>query len=316
LARAHDFGADTVSRGESELRLTRISAKLATMNDMTNWKVPKWPFFLADALLFGFAYFFILHAPHAIHYWELAAACVALGAILSLIPFYLDYRAMGKILEISALGEVGDKMQNLETLSAQIGSATSHWAIIQETVQTEAGKTTTAARQIAEQMAAEARQFSEFMQKMSDSEKATLRLEVEKLRRAEGEWLQILVRILDHVFALHTAAVRTGDPKFAEPITNFQNACRGTVRRIGLTPFIAEPDEKFNAERHQLAGDKEKPPQGAVVAETIGTGYTFQGKLLRPALVRLREANAAKPIERSAPVEQLAHENVGEELPL
>jgi molecular chaperone GrpE (heat shock protein) len=316
LARANDFGADTVSRGESELRLPHFSAKLATMNDVTNWKVPKWPFFLADALLFAFAYFFILRAPHAVHYWELAAACVAFGAILSLIPFYLDYRAMGKVLEINALGEVGEKMQNLETLSAQIGSATSHWAIIQETVQTEAGKTTAAARQIADQMAAEARQFSEFMQKMNDSEKATLRLEVEKLRRAEGEWLQVLVRILDHVFALHTAAIRTGDPKFAEPITNFQNACRGTVRRIGLTPFIAEPDEKFDVERHQVAGSKEKPPESAVVAETIGTGYTFQGKLLRPALVRVREPNSAKPIERSAPVEQLAHENAGEELPL
>ena len=95
------------------------------------------------------------------------------------------------------------------------------------------------------------------MQKMNDSEKATLRLEVEKLHRGETEWLQVLVRILDHVFALHTAAVRTGDPKFAEPITNFQNACRDIVRRIGLTPFIAEPDEQFNAERHQFAGGKE-----------------------------------------------------------
>jgi molecular chaperone GrpE (heat shock protein) len=138
------------------------------------------------------------------------------------------------------------------------------------------------------------------------------------LHRAEGEWLQTLVRILDHVYALHTAAVRTGDPKFAEPITNFQNACRGTVRRIGLTPFVAEPDEKFNAELHQVAGANPKAPAGAVVAETVGVGYTFQGKLLRPALVRVREANApvAKPIERPAPVEQLAHETAGDELPL
>ena len=285
------------------------------VNDVTNWKVPKWPFFVVYAVMLGFAYFFILRAPQSMRHWELAAACVAFGAVSSLIPFYLDYRAMGKVLEINALGEVGEKMQNLETLSAQIGSATSHWAIIQETVQTEAGKTTSAARQIAEQMAAEARQFSEFMQKMNDSEKSTLRLEVEKLRRAEGESLQILVRILDHVFALHTAAVRTGDPKFAEPITNFQNACRDTVRRIGLTPFVATPDEKFNAELHQVAGSKEKPAADAVVAETVGVGYTFQGKLLRPALVRVRETNAtaAKP----APIaESMSAENADAELPL
>jgi len=114
-------------------------------------------------------------------------------------------------------------------------------------------------------------------------------LEVEKLRRGELEWLQVLVNILDHIFALHAAAVRSGDAKFTAPITTFQNACRDTARRLGLTPFAAETNEPFDAERHQVAGSKETPPAGAVVAETIGSGYTFQGRLLRPALVRLRD---------------------------
>jgi molecular chaperone GrpE (heat shock protein) len=323
LARAHDFGADAFSRGESELRLARISAKLAGMNeanDVTTWKVPKWPFFTGDAVMLGFAYFFILRAPQSVHHWEIAVLCVAFGAVLSLIPFYLDYRAMGKALEVNALGAVSEKIQKLDTLSAQINAVTNRWENIQEALQADAGKTSAAAKQIADKMAEEVRQFNEFMQKMNDSEKATLRLEVEKMHRAEGEWLQVLVRILDNVFALHTAAVRTGDPKFAEPIANFQNACRGTARRIGLTPFVAEPDEKFNAERHQVAGNKERPADGAVIAETVGVGYTFQGKLLRPAFVRLRDASAlaAKPTPAavSAPVEQPAHEGAGGELPL
>ena len=262
------------------------------MNDVTNWKVPKWPFFLADALLFAFAYYFILRAPQSVHHWELAAACVAFGAVLSLVPFYLDYRAMEKALAVNALGAVAEKIADLEKLSAQIGSATNHWAVIQETVQTESGKTAAIAKDIADKMTEEVRRFSEFMAKMNDNEKATLRLEVEKLRRSEGEWLQLLVRILDHVFALHLGAVRTGDPRFIEPISNFQNACRDTVRRLGLTPFVAEPDEPFDAERHQLAGKPETIPDGAVVGETLGAGYTFQGKLLRPAVVRLRAAGA------------------------
>jgi molecular chaperone GrpE (heat shock protein) len=317
LARAHDFSAVGFSRGESELRSPHISAKLATMNDandVTNWKVPKWPFFLADALLFISAYFFTLRAPRAVHYWELAAACVALGAVLSLIPFYLDYRAMGKALEVNALGAVAEKIQKLDTLSAQINAVTSRWEIIQETLQAEAGKTAAAAKEISEKMAAEVRQFNEFMAKMNDGEKATLRLEVEKLHRGEAEWLQVLVRILDHVFALHTAAVRTGDAKFIEPIANFQNTCRGTARRVGLTPFVAAPDEKFNAELHQVSGGESKPAANSLIAETVGVGYTFQGKLLRPALVRLRAENApaAKPAEEPAPVA----ENAGDEPPL
>ena len=131
------------------------------------------------------------------------------------------------------------------------------------------------------------------MQKINDSEKAALRLEVEKLHRGEAEWLQMLVHVFDHVFVLHAAAASSGQPKLAGQITQFQNACRDTVRRIGLTPFAAEPGEPFDAARHQVAESKEKPPAGAVVAETIGSGYTFQGRLLRPAIVRLRQPESA-----------------------
>jgi molecular chaperone GrpE (heat shock protein) len=309
LARAHDFGTDTVSRGESELRLPRISAKLTTMNDVTNWKVPKWPYLLADAALMFFAYYYVLHAALPIHHWEIAAGCVTLGAVLGVVPFYLDYRAMAKVIEVSALGAVAEKIQNLEKLADQIETATNHLAVIQGSVQAETGRATAAAKEIADKMTEEGRQFSQFMMKVNDSEKATLRLEVEKLHRAEAEWLQILVRVFDHVFALHTGAVRTGDQRFIEPISNFQHSCHETVRRLGLTPFIAAPDEPFDTERHLVAGKPENIPSGAVVAETVGAGYTFQGKLLRHALVRLREAKTAE-------AEPALAENAGDELPL
>ncbi len=203
------------------------------MNEVTNWKVPKWPFFLGNALLFGFAYCFILRAPHAIQHWEIAVACVALGAAFNLLPYYLDYRAMERALEINALGAVGEKIQNLEKLAEQIGSATRQWTAIQDSIQTEAGKTTAATKAVADRIVAETGQFTELMQKMDNQEKTLLRLEVEKLHRGEAEWLQLLMRILDHVYALHTAAIRTGDPKYAEPVTNFQNACREIIHRVG-----------------------------------------------------------------------------------
>ena len=267
------------------------------MNDAANWKVPKWIFLIGDAGLMIFGYFFVLRSPAPIHHWEIAAGCVAVGAILGVIPFILDYRAMGRALEVNALGAVAEKIQNLEKLAAQISSATKEWT----NAQVQAEKTSTVAKEIADRMTEEIRLFSEFMEKMNDSGKATLRLEVEKLRRGELEWLQVLVNILDHIFALHAAAVRSGDAKFAAPITTFQNVCRDTARRLGLTPFAAEPNEPFDAERHQVAGSKETPPAGAVVAETIGSGYTFQSRLLRPALVRLRDGNASAETEPEKP---------------
>lgn len=288
------------------------------MNNVTNWKVPKWPFLLGDAALLVFGFLLVRHSPLPGHWAILAVGCVALGAILGVIPFILDYLAMGKALEVNALGAVAEKIENLEKIAGQITAATNQWAGVQESIHGHAEKTTLAAKAIADRMTTEVIEFSDFMKKMNDSEKATLKLEVEKLRRGEVEWLQVLVNILDHVFALQAAAVRSGDAKFAAPITNFQNACRDTARRLGLTPFVAEPNEPFNAERHQVAGAKEAPPAGAVVAETIGPGYTFQGRPLRPALVRLCDGNA--PVETPAPkpasAANLAPENAGDQFSL
>ena len=110
------------------------------MNDVTNWKVPKLPFWIADGLLMVFGYFFALRSSLPIH-WEIAAGCVALGAILGVIPYILDYRAMGKALEANALGAVAEKIEGLEKLAGQISSATSQWAAVQEIVQGNCDKT-------------------------------------------------------------------------------------------------------------------------------------------------------------------------------
>jgi molecular chaperone GrpE (heat shock protein) len=290
------------------------------VNDSKHWTVPKWPFLLGDALLLAAAYFLIQQAPHPIGRWEIvtAAACVALGAVLGALPFILDYRAIVKVIEVGALGSIAEKIQNLEKLAAQISSATNEWL----NVQTQAEKISNGAKEIADHMAGEVRDFSEFMRKMNDSEKAALRLEIEKLRRGEGEWLQVLVRILDHVFVLHAAAARSGQPKLAEQISSFQNACRDAARRIGLVPFTAEPDEPFNAERHQIVDGEGKPTADAGIDETAAPGFTFQGRLLRPALVRLRQKppgeNPAVEAEtpESAAANPPADENLEEQLPL
>ncbi|HTY87472.1 MAG TPA: nucleotide exchange factor GrpE [Candidatus Acidoferrum sp.] len=271
------------------------------MNDTTNWQIPKWPFLVGGVLLLVFGFVIVNHSPLPGHWAFLATGCVVLGAALSVIPYLLDYRAMGKALEVNALGAIADKIQNLEKLAAQISSATNHWTAAEESIRGQAEKTTVAAKAIADRMTNEVIEFSDFMKKMNDTEKASLKLEVEKLRRGEVEWLQVLVTILDHVYALHTAAARSGDAKFTTPVTNFQNACRDVSRRLGLVPFVVAAGEPFNAE-HQKAVDGQVPAAGAVVAETVGCGYTFQGQPLRPALVRLRDAAApAKPHGEKAP---------------
>ena len=196
------------------LALRRYFSDTGGMNEAPEWKIPKWPFLLGNAVLLLAAAGLIYKAAHPISILEIgiSVGCVALGALLGCLPFFLDYRATEKLIEINAVGTVAEQLRDLKKYSAEIAAATGQWALVQETTKGNTDTTVAAAKEIAERMTAEIREFNEFQLKLNDTEKGALRLEVEKLRRAEGEWLQVVARILDHIFALHTAAARSGQP--------------------------------------------------------------------------------------------------------
>ena len=261
------------------------------MSDRTAPKLPKWPFFIVDAALLGLAYFFYYQSKSPMTPWDMlfCTACVAFGAALCVAPFLQEYRAAMKLAEADRLTKAVLQIENLEIIGRQITHATANW----QTAHEHATQSVEAARGIAEGIATEARAFSEFLKKANDTEKNHLRLEVDKLRRAENEWLQILVRILDHIFALYQAAVRAGQANLVEQLGLFQNACRDIARRVGLVAFVAIPGEPYDAKVHQLADANVVPAAEALVAETIATGYSFQGQLVRPALVALQRNNSS-----------------------
>src|SRR5688572_25568894 len=214
------------------------------MRDRLDFRMPKWPFFLGDAFLLGMAYFIYWESKIPLSRWELTAGgvCVALGAVFGILPYLLEYRGLLKLAEISTLESVTEKIQKLEAVAAQINGATNNWQSAQE----QADKTAALAREIADRMAAEARDFSEFMEKLNQGEKTNLRLEVEKLRRAEVDWLNVLVHTLDHVYALYHAAERSGQGNLTGQLGQFQNACRDAARRVGLLPLLANHADPFD----------------------------------------------------------------------
>lgn len=278
--------------------------------------IVKWPFLLGDALLLGLAWFIFSNRRPPMTDWEIFGyiLCVALGATLAIIPFVLEYRAGIRLEESEKLATTVSQIQGVEEIASRISEATARWQTIQES----ADKTNRGASEIAERMAAEVKGFTEFMAKANDGEKSALRLEVDKLRRAEAEWLQVLVRMLDHVYALHHAALHSRKPALIEQLGRFQSACRDAARRVGLTPFVAESSEPFDSRRHQLADADHQPAADSIVQETLATGYTFQGKLLRPALVRLRNGDGApEPVSQNgAADEELGNETRQSELSL
>jgi len=202
------------------------------MSQRTEPRLPKLPFVFADIVLLGVACLIFWRSQAPMTPWDMffCAASVALGAVLCVAPFLLEYRAATKLTEADRLADAVLQIENIEIIGRQINHATANWQAAHE----QANKSVEAAREIAESITAEARSFSEFLKKSNETEKNHLRLEVDKLRRAESEWLQILVRILDHIFALNQAAVHSGQANLVKQLDQFQNACRDISRRVGL----------------------------------------------------------------------------------
>jgi molecular chaperone GrpE (heat shock protein) len=246
------------------------------------------PFILADILLLAAGGLIFQHSSRPMTSFEIGglAFCVALGAGFSVWPFVLRHRADLKLLETTALQNALTQIQNLEQLARQIAAATGQW----QTAQEYALKTVNAAREISDQMAGQKQEFFAFVEKANDAERNRLRLEVEKLRRAEGDWLRVLAQVFDHIYALYSAAVRSGQPHLIEQLGSFQNACREAARRIGLTALTIAPGTPFDPNLHNLADANTAAPPGACVAETLATGFTYQGQLVRPPLVSLQAA--------------------------
>lgn len=266
-----------------------LSVTCFCMHDPAQPKIAKWSFFLGDLLLLGVAGLILLKSSLPLSHWDsgLIVLSVTAGAVLAILPFLLDYRLISRRTEVDGLKEVVGQINNLETVAQQITAATARWQSVQEVADRVAGTS----KAIAERMSTETKAFTEFIQRANDGEKSTLRLETEKLRRAEAEWIQVVVRMLDHVYALHSAGMRSAQPKLIGQLDQFQHACRDAARRIGLTPFSAAASEPFDPEKHQLFESEDSPKEGSVISETVATGYTFQGRLLRPALVRIQAMN-------------------------
>jgi molecular chaperone GrpE (heat shock protein) len=270
------------------------------MSNQTGLKLPKWPFFLGDAVLLGLVCFICAHhGASPLGGWQalLVVLGAGAGAVLAVVPFVLEYRAAARLVESSGLVATVAEIQNLEMIAAQINAATARWQVVQE----HSANSVAAAREIASKISTEAAAFREFLQKANDGEKATLRLEVEKLRRAESEWIHVVVRLLDHTYALYRAAERSTQSALIDQMGLFQNSCRDVARRMGLVPLVPGLNEVFDPQLHHLPESQEKPAVGAQVCDVLATGFTYQGRLIRPAMVVVHQPGEGSQTGTAAP---------------
>jgi len=253
-------------------------------------RTPKWPYLLADVVLVATAAAVAWKAAPVWTWKEIAlvGGLTGLGAWIFIQPFQKDHEAAVKLFEQVNLASAAEKLSSLDKTAQQIAAATAQW----QDIQSVSSKTVNAAGNIASQIAAEAKGFSEFLTRANDGEKATLRLEIEKLRRGEKDSLQVVIHLMDHCFALFQAATASGQPQLIQQIGNYRNACIDATRRVGILPYEAQAGEPFDSERHEIA-DGSKPPQGATVDRTIAWGYTFQGVGIRRIQVAIATTETA-----------------------
>jgi molecular chaperone GrpE (heat shock protein) len=246
----------------------------------------KLPFWFADAMLLAAAGTLVAVGARPLRVWEMLAivVCVGLGGWLAVLPFLKEYELASRFAETNRLANTTAKLTQLDEIADRIAHATSQW----QSVQDRAGKTAELAGGIVDRLAREAESFAGAVSRTADGEKQTLKLEVEKLRRAETEWLQAVGRVMDHIHALHLAALRSGQPNLVAQMERFHTACRDALRRVGFAAIAAGPDEVFDPRKHQTA-DGSRPAEGARVEETVAPGYVYQGHLLRPVIVKVAE---------------------------
>lgn len=245
------------------------------------------PFLIGDALLLvaAWAVFFQGHRPMEVYEALVVCGSTAVGALLGVWPFVLSHRARLRREENAQLGEAVEKIQKLEEVAQQVEIATNKW----QTAQDAADSTVRAAQRLGESIEGSLKEFREYVEAARQDERQSLRLEVQKLRQAEKLWLQVVVHMLDHTFALFTAAQRSGQARVIEQIGRFQAVCLDAVRRVGLVSLSVAPGTPYDPEQHEVAGEKPAEAEGLRVLGTLAPGYTYQGELLRKPLVAIRE---------------------------
>ena len=280
-------------------------------DDRAPARIPKWPFYLADLILSAVAVYALYWLGGFQGSWDVAVVAAALvaaaiAAWISIIPWMAEYRAQVKLAEREHLASSLEQVQRIDQVAEQIKLANSQW----QNVQDASHRTVKAAAEISEKMRVEAEEFMKFIQNAHDQERAHLRLELDKMKRAEGDWLKVIVQMMDHIHALAQAGERSGQQALITQLNQFQSACRDAARRIGLVPFIPTVGEGYDQRAHQLPDAKFQAPDDSKVGQVLAAGYTFQGQLLRRSLVLLANPEtpsapeAAPAQESQAPVEE------------
>ena len=255
-------------------------------------RIRKWPFFAADGLFLALAGGIVASGGDLVlEGWELlmVVVCMGLGSAFGVWPFLAEYREEARRFEAREFGSVLGQVRRLEEVGKLVSESTEQWREMAEKGELLAK----AAEETAVRVREERELFREIAEKADAKERDHLRLDAEKLRRSEREWLGSLAGIMYHVFALHRAGKNSGQAKLIQQLNGFQGACLDICRRVGLSQYVVREGETFDPKIHK-AEEGRPMPKNPVVRETLAPGFSFQGRRAYLPLVALAEGTEEK----------------------
>lgn len=268
------------------------------------------PFLIVDFTLLATALLLVNASarPLSLGSAALVTICVGAGGLIALYPYAQGFRARQRLQEIDNVGDTLDRLDSLNTIVERVERVGAQWRNAQETNEAVSKQCNDAAALLFE----ESKTIREFAQKQNDQQKANLRLEIQKLRQGEAEWIQAATLMLDHTAALHGAISDSGDETAIRRLDKFQNSAHEIMRRVGLVGFAPRPGAPFDPDANKVADRADTPPDGSRIKAVVAMGIRYQGRVLRPALVQVHPPGTDEG--REPPIEpELFPENDGVE---
>ncbi|MCD8535252.1 MAG: nucleotide exchange factor GrpE [Verrucomicrobia bacterium] len=256
-------------------------------------KVPFVPFIIADVTLLAIAFAVVLQAGKPIGLPEilLVTVCSVAGAMFMTYPFRKQFDLQVQEANAERLNLAVCRLQAVENLATRMESVTSQWNQIEKKAEESMDRT----EDISRDMIQEAQSFREFLKNASSEEVQHLKLLVDKLKKAEKDWLQVIMAMMDHCTALKWAATKSGNPNLAQQISNFHFQLCEVVRQVGLTLHESHAGDNFDEELHQVgeSNGQQLNLSNAVIRETKSVAMKFRGVIVRKALVLVESGQPA-----------------------
>lgn len=106
----------------------------------------------------------------------------------------------------------------------------------------------------------------------------------ELARYATGDLLQELIGVLDNFDLALGAGV---PPEVEKGIVLIRGQIENIVRKNGVEMLESKAGDPFNPELHEAIGEEESGASAGAIARVLQKGYRLQGRIIRPARVKL-----------------------------